>query len=247
MNNLIKLVLVEPMGALNIGSVARLCENFGIKELRLVSPRCDPKDSQAKQMALRGKKILENSKTYESLIEAISDCPKVIATCGRINHGKIPLRTPEEACKWIEKNPKETPIAIIFGREDRGLTNQELLLANKVISLKTSIEYPSLNLSHAVAIVLYELNSSVIKKTNLNQSECHNPVMPKQFDDFLKDASELLMEVGFLLEHTKNARMNKLRSLLLRAEVRSEEVSLIRGIISQIRWALNTSTSSKKR
>ena len=84
------LILVEPAGPLNVGSVARLCENFGIDELRLVSPRCDPEDPEAIRMAVRGKEILNNAKQFSSLIEAITDCKKVVAASGRRNENQIP-------------------------------------------------------------------------------------------------------------------------------------------------------------
>ena len=186
----IKLVLVEPMGPLNLGSIARLCENFGINELRLVSPRCDPNDLEARKMALRGKRILQKAIHYESLLEAISDCPRVIATCGRIDHGQIPLTKPESSLRWALASPSNTPIAIVFGREDRGLTNKELLYANKVITLHSSNLYPSLNLSHSVAIVLHELHRLKIEDTNAEINETNNPAFPKQVDNFLEDSKD---------------------------------------------------------
>tara|TARA_Y100001968_G_scaffold333185_1_gene394589 strand:- start:1608 stop:2342 length:735 start_codon:yes stop_codon:yes gene_type:complete len=237
--HLIKVVLVETIGAINLGSVARLCKNFGVNELRLVSPRCDPNDLEARKMALKGEKILINAIKYKSLKDAVADCPRVIATCGRTDHGEIPLSKPELALEWALSSPSNTAIALIFGREDRGLTNKELLLANKVLTLQASDLYPSLNLSHSVAIVLHELNR--LKTNNLNPKfkSSNNPALPNQIDDFLNDAKDLLLEIGFLLDHTSEARMMKFKSFLQRAEVRSEEVSLIRGILRQVRWSIN--------
>tara|TARA_Y100001968_G_scaffold302231_1_gene315371 strand:+ start:2795 stop:3535 length:741 start_codon:yes stop_codon:yes gene_type:complete len=236
---LTKIVLVEPMGALNLGSIARLCENFGINELRLVSPRCSKNDPEAIRMAVKGKELLNQAKTYTSVLEAIGDCPRVLATCGRLDHGEIPLCPPHEGLEWLTSNPSEVPSAIIFGREDCGLTNQELLLANKVISLQTSPNYPSLNLSHAVAIILHELNKFNFDNLRKRNSNSYNLALPKELDNFLEDAKILLLKTGFLLEHTSEARISKLRGLLHRAEVRSEEVALLRGIIRQIKWAIN--------
>ncbi len=240
----INIVLVEPKGTINLGSVARLCENFGVNELRLVSPKCDPNDSEATRMAVRGQKILKQSTIYSSLLEAISDCPRVVATCGRKDHGEIPINSPKEALQWAISSKVDVPIAIIFGREDRGLTNQELLLANKVLTLQTSPSYPSLNLSHSVAIVLHELNRFNGKESKSTISSSHNPALPIQIDDFIEDAKELLLEIEFLLDHTSQARMNKLKMLLQRAEVRSEEIQLMRGVIRQARWALNKKDST---
>ena len=109
-------------------------------------------------MAVRGVKILEKAKVYEHLNAALSDCSRIIATCGRKEHGEIPLNSNEDALSWAIKSEREETIALVFGREDRGLSNEELLKANKVISLNTNKNYPSLNLSHAVAIVLHQLN-----------------------------------------------------------------------------------------
>ncbi len=240
-------VLVEPSGPLNLGSVARLCENFGINQLRLVSPKCNPNDLEAKKMAVKGIKILESAKNYSSLIDAISDCQRVVATCGRIDHGDIPLEKSENALPWlINSENSQSPIALVFGREDRGLTNQELLLANKVLTLQTNQSYPSLNLSHAVAIVLHELH-------NFEQRKCQNeinldhpkssPASVEELGNFLIDAESLLLEVGFLLEHTAQARMAKIKGLLHRAEIRPEEVSLLRGTLRQLRWAISNKDS----
>jgi len=154
----LKVVLVEPAGTINIGSVARLCENFNVNELRLVSPKCDYLAQEAKKMSVRGLKILEEAKVYKDLNSALSDCSRIIATCGRKEHGEIPLNSNKDALSWALESEREETIALVFGREDRGLSNEELLKANKVISLNTSEHYPSLNLSHAVAIVLHQFN-----------------------------------------------------------------------------------------
>ena len=233
-----KIVLVEPMGAINLGSVARLCANFGINELRLVSPRCSTNDPEARKMALKGIKLLEQAKKYNSLIDAIEDCSRVIATCGRKDHGDIPIYKTDKTLQWFISNPQNITTAIIFGREDCGLTNQELLLANKVISLQTSTEYPSLNLSHAVAIILHELNRLNYNDVNTIKTNSNKPAFPKQLGDFLSDSEKLLLEIGFLLEHTKLAKMSKIKSFLQRAEIRSEEIALLRGILRQMRWAI---------
>ena len=244
-NQATKLILVEPSGPLNIGSVARLCENFGIKELRLVAPRCDPNDEEARRMAVKGKKILDKAKQYPSLLDAIGDCRRVIATTGRIDHGAIPLSPPEEVIKWSGEASIESPLALVFGREDSGLTNQELLLAQKVLTIATPSNYKSLNLSHSVAIVLNELsrsNQNNLPITN-KKANIQHPASPKQIEDCLNDAEALLLQIGFLYSHTSKARMSKLKALLQRAEVQPKEISLIRGIVRQMRWAINNQKS----
>jgi len=234
----IKIVLVEPAGTINVGSVARLCENFNINELRLVSPKCDYLAKESKKMAVRGINILEEAKIYKDLNSALSDCSRIIATCGRKDHGEIPLYSNKDALRWALESEREETIAIVFGREDRGLSNEELLKANKVISLNTSDNYPSLNLSHAVAIVLHQLNQFNkldLVKPNIKNSSPSNLIT---LEDCINDLGSLLIDIGFLMKHTYKAKITKIKQMLIRAEVKDEEVALIRGIISQTRWVI---------
>ena len=143
----LKVVLVEPRGPLNVGSIARLCSNFEVNELRIVSPKCDVFSSEAKRMALKGQSYIDKCKTYDSIEQAIFDCDLVLATCGRIDLSKdIKCETPEIISKWISSFKEVNNLAILFGREDRGLTNRELLFAHKILNINTSKNYPSLNL-----------------------------------------------------------------------------------------------------
>ena len=242
----IKIVLVEPSGPINVGSVARLCANFDVHELRLVSPKCDYLDQEAKKMAVKGGKILEKAIIYEDLNSALSDCSRVIATCGRKEHGDIPLSSNKEALCWAFKSERAETIALVFGREDRGLSNEELLKANKVISLNTDKSYPSLNLSHAVAIVLHQfnqLNELDLSKGNKSKSYPANLI---KLEDCINDAGSLLLDIGFLMKHTYKAKMSKIKQLLLRSEIKDEEVALIRGIISQTRWKIKNKNDKSK-
>jgi len=241
----INVILVEPAGPINIGSVARLCENFGVHQLRLVSPRCNHNNEEAKRMAVKGKELLANAEVFPCLLDAIYDCPRIIATAGRIEHGGIPLCNPKEALNWSLESYSSAPIALIFGREDRGLTNQELLLAHKVLTLETMSNYPSLNLSHAVAIVLHELRCCESQKLKCKQKNTFEDDLatPIQINDCLIDAEDLLLQIGFLYEHTATARMSKIRALIQRAEIRPNEISLIRGVLRQMRWAIGKQNS----
>ena len=242
----LKVVLVEPAGTINVGSVARLCKNFNVNELRLVSPKCDYLSQEAKKMAVRGLNILEESKVYKDLNSALSDCSRIIATCGRKDHGQIPLTSNRDALCWAIESEREETIALVFGREDRGLSNEELLKANKVISLNTSEHYPSLNLSHAVAIVLHQFHqfSEIgLIKTNKKISYPANLI---RLEDCINEAGSLLLSIGFLMQHTYKAKMRKIRQLLIRAEIKEDEVALIRGIISQARWAIKNKNDQLK-
>ena len=234
----LKVVLVEPAGPINVGSVARLCENFNVNELRLVSPKCNFLAKEAKKMAVRGVNLLEKAKVYEDLNTALTDCSRIIATCGRREHGEIPLYSNKDALCWTLKSNREETIALVFGREDRGLSNEELLKANKVISLNTSENYPSLNLSHAVAIVLHQYNQLNELDLLKHHTKISYPANLIKVEDCINDAGSLLLDIGFLMKHTYKAKMTKIKQLLLRSEIKDDEVALIRGIISQARWKI---------
>ena len=234
-------VLVEPAGPLNVGSVARLCANFAIDELRLVAPRCDHLGEEARLMAVHGDGMLERARLFPDLAAALADCARVVATSGRIEAEGLPLSPAEQAFSWLGQgtDPTGAPSALVFGREDRGLTNQELLQAGRLVRLSTGEAYASLNLSHAVAICLHDWHrlqgSSNGPATAGTDQPSPSPRGP--LEDTLADAEQLLLEVGFLYPHTATARMAKLRALLQRAQVRSPEVALLRGMVRQLRWA----------
>ena len=237
----LKVILVEPRGPLNVGSVARLCSNFEVEELRIVSPKCDIFSLEAKKMALKGQKFIDDCKIFDNLEKAIFDCDLVLASCGRIDVSKdFSFESSEDIFNWIFSLKKINNLAIIFGREDRGLTNSELLLANKTLNIPTSMNNPSLNLSHAVSIVLYELSKHSKKNSN-RKLEVFNLASSKQIHDSFKDVEELLLSVGYLLKHTSRAKISKFKNYVLRANTSMHEINVLRGIVHQINWFLNNS------
>ncbi len=150
----IRIVLVEPAGPLNVGSVARVMKNMGLRQLILVNPQCDYLGEEARLMAVRAADILETAKVVESLPAALVGCVRAIATTGDdARSHPTKLEAPADALPWL----LEAPSALIFGREDCGLTNAELNRAQRLIRIKSSDAYTSLNLAQAVAICCYEL------------------------------------------------------------------------------------------
>ncbi|MEG4235488.1 RNA methyltransferase [Microcoleus sp. Pol11C3] len=150
----IRIVLVEPAGPLNVGSVARVMKNMGLHQLVLVNPQCDHLGEEARLMAVRAADILETTKVVESLPAALVGCVRAIATTGDDSRSlPTQLEEPADALPWL----LEAPSALIFGREDCGLTNAELNRAQRLIRIPSSDAYTSLNLAQAVAICCYEL------------------------------------------------------------------------------------------
>jgi tRNA/rRNA methyltransferase len=244
------LVLVEPAGPLNVGSVARLCANFGIAQLRLVAPRCDHRGPEARLMAVHGGALLDSALLFPDLAAALADCRRVVATSGRIEQEGLPLSPANEALAWLRQDRSPALGALVFGREDRGLSNDELLLAGRVVRLSTNAAYSSLNLSHAVAICLHELQqlgadggrTGTAGLAAAPADGVPEPCPRAALEAALADAEALLLEVGFLYTHTAHARMAKLRGLLQRAQVTDAEVALLRGMVRQLRWAAQQRT-----
>ncbi|MBD1826056.1 RNA methyltransferase [Microcoleus vaginatus GB1-A2] len=150
----IRIVLVEPAGPLNVGSVARVMKNMGLHQLVLVNPQCDYLGEEARLMAVRAADILQTAQVVESLPAALVGSVRAIATTGD-DCRSLPtqLEQPADALPWL----LEAPSALIFGREDCGLTNAELNRAQRLIRIPSSEAYTSLNLAQAVAICCYEL------------------------------------------------------------------------------------------
>ncbi len=228
-------VLVEPAGPLNVGSVARLCANFEVAELRLVAPRCDHLGAEARLLAVHGAWVLEQARLFPSLAAALADCRRVVATSGRRDGEPLSLLAPEPALHWLRQG--SAPLALVFGREDRGLSNDELLQAGRLLTLGSGAAYPSLNLSHAVAMVLHSWRGLKAPPSSAQPLPLPEPCQRQEIEAMLGDAENLLLEVGFLHRHTAQARMAKLRGLLQRAQASSEEVALVRGMVRQLRWA----------
>tara|TARA_Y100000589_G_scaffold63550_2_gene54853 strand:- start:2054 stop:2797 length:744 start_codon:yes stop_codon:yes gene_type:complete len=231
------IILVEPSGPINIGSIARLCSNFNVNQLRIVSPKCDIRELDARKMALKGFKFIEYCKIYNTLCESISDCNLVLATSGRVNYSEESEPFPlENISTWLKNFREIGKLGVIFGREDRGLTNNELLMAQRVFTINTNINNPSLNLSHAVSIVLYEINK--LEKLNTKGKITYNLASSSQMEETFSDIEKLLLKIGYILPHTSNSMISKFKKYILKAETSKHQLDTLRGVVHQINWAL---------
>jgi tRNA/rRNA methyltransferase len=242
----IRIILVEPAGALNVGSVARVMKNMGLQHLVLVHPHCDPVGAEARQMAVHAAEILEAARIVPSLSMALRGCTRAIATTGRPLSPQFPLEHPRLTLPWLLTAPI-TPdsAALIFGPEDRGLNKEELNYAHRCIYIPANPVYPSLNLAQAVAICCYELAQAIAPlpapltsppKTEMLTSETTAPL--DQVEGFYQQLEALLLQIGYLYPHTAVSRMHKFRRLFNRALPSSEEVAMLRGVLSQVKWAI---------
>ena len=230
----IRIVLVEPAGALNVGAIARVMKNMGLEQLVLVNPKCDPHSSQAQQMAVHGGDILTNAQTVSSLPEALVGCQQAVATTARERALSIPLQPPRQVLPQL----LSVPSALIFGREDSGLTNEELTHAQHSLYIPTAGTYTSLNLATAVAICTYELQQLVTTTPENLATPSPKTATLEALEGYYEHLEQVLLKIGFLYPHTVSARMKKFRQIFNRANLTPEELALLRGILRQTEWAI---------
>ncbi|MEX0269125.1 RNA methyltransferase [Leptolyngbyaceae cyanobacterium UHCC 1019] len=235
--NSVRILLVEPAGARNIGSVARVMKNMGLLHLTLVNPQCDHLEEEAQHMAVHAKEVLEAAQVVQTLPEGLTGCYRAIATLGRPYAATIPEH-PRNALPWlVETDLEPNTTALVFGPEDRGLSNDELSHAHRFITIPANPIYPSLNLAQAVAICCYELHEAL--RTQDLELITHNssPAPINKLEGFYQHLESLLLHIGYLQPHTASSRMKKFRRLFNRAMPSSDEVTMLRGILSQMQWA----------
>lgn len=269
-------MLVEPAGALNVGSVARVMKNMGLSKLVLVNPQCDRHSDEARKMAVHATDVLENATIASDLPTALTGCQRAIATTARSRSLPTLLESPARALPWLF-TPDATS-ALIFGPEERGLSNSELKYAQKFVYIDSNPAYPSLNLAQAVAICAYEIYQAANRYHIDNSAACVN-LQGREPSNFTLTSSEItaspvsdvksetrrtknapietleayyqhletvLLEIGYLYPHTATARMDKFRRLYNRANLTDEEVAMLRGILRQIQWSVNNSSPAQE-
>ncbi len=235
----VKIILVEPAGPLNIGSIARVMKNFALHKLVLVNPQCDYLGEEAMRMAVHAKDVLETAVSVATLPEALKGCLRAIATTARDRDLNSPLQNPREVLPWLLE-PSAQPAALIFGREDRGLSNEELNYAQKFMRIPTDAGYASLNLASAVAISCYELGQT--QQNSVETAPSNNELAPLEVvEQYYEQLESLLLSIEYLYPHTAASRMEKFRQLYNRAHLQTQEVAMLRGILRQMQWALTQS------
>lgn len=210
---------------------------MGLNHLVLVNPQCDPYGAEARQMAVHGVEILEKATIVPTLPEALKGCHRAIATTSLDRSLPTHLENPKHSLPWLLGYSG----ALIFGREDRGLTNVELNYAQRFVRIQSDDSYPSLNLAQAVAICCYELYQAQLNQENNPQSQANRDLEASLdvLEAYYQDLETILLKIGYLYPHTASSRMEKFRRLYNRAYPSTQEVAMLRGMIRQINWALS--------
>lgn len=229
----LRVVLVSVKFPGNLGMVARVMKNTGFSDLRLVAPRAEL-NKEAYQLALEGSDVLDGARLHPTLLSAVSDCGLVAGTTRRKGVLRRNVLSLEEAGPMLRTVVQVNPVALVFGAEDYGLTNEDLALCHWVIGLHTGSDYESFNLSHAVAIVLYHLNRSLL----FTDDPPRRLAGAVDLEHTFSDIERFLVETGFIHEKDPKRMMTVIRQFLHRAALSEREARIIRGILRQARWRI---------
>jgi len=247
-------VLVEPKNEENIGAVARVLKNFGFYNLYMVKPPGSGIGSKARSVASHARDLLARARIVSAIEEAVEDASIVVGTTSKrgISRSKqlrMGALTPYQLKERLKEENKDGILALLFGREDIGLLNEELKRCDMVVSIPTSPDYPVMNLSHAVAIVIYELRDmNTDKDTDTDTVSTSDALKLASFEDkerLFRHIQTFLDEIEYK-EHKKERTMLMLRRLLGRAELTAGEIQTLRGILRKAEWKILCNYASNK-
>jgi tRNA/rRNA methyltransferase len=228
----VAIILVEPKLPENIGAVARAMNNMDIRRLIIINPANLDPDRVVKMATSHSMDILDNMKVHDDLRGALAPFRYIAGTTARVGSMRPALTTPKELAKSLISISKENDIAILFGPEDRGLSNDHLSYCHTIINIPTS-EFSSLNLAQAVMIVCYELFQARGETNGANAPRLANSFELEGMYDHLNN---VLTKIGFINPQNPERWMWNIRRFLSRLPLQAMEVRVIRGICRQIDW-----------
>ena len=229
------IVLVRPQLAQNIGKAARAMLNFGLTEMRLVSPRDGWPNPLAGPAASGADMVLEGAKLFDSVADAVADCAHVYATTVRKRGVTKPVVTPEAAAREIRRANERA--AILFGPERSGLETDDVALARKILTVPINPEFGSLNLAQAVILVAYEWSKGEALASP-PETDLAPPAPQEELEGMIGQLDRMLEEANFFFPPDRTpATRRTLRTLLTKPGWSSQEVRTLRGVLSALAGA----------
>ena len=237
----IRIVLVNTSHPGNIGAAARAMKNMGLSSLWLVDPKDHP-SYEAYSRAVGADDVLGNARVVSTLSEAINGCAWVVATSARQRTVQWPVQDSRDCAAQCFEEAMHGDVAIVFGRERSGLTNEELECCNVLVHIPTNPEYSSLNVAAAVQLISYELRMAMIGKAGVDKAGADNdesgvaeidrPASADQLESMYQHFFQVMDDIGFLGTSNPEIIMRRLKSLFNRARVTQREMNILRGILS---------------
>ena len=230
--NNITIVLNKPRYPENIGAAARVACNMGIAKLSVVNPENYDVERVMRLATHAAARIAENISRYDDLQTALAPFQYVVGTTARLGGERRSVMTPGPMAQELISLTRENHVALLFGPEDRGLTNEELRLYHQLVNIPPS-QFSSLNLAQAVMVLSYELF-----KATLPEPKPFKPRLASrhELDGMYDQVKDILVRINYIQPDNPDYWMNKLRHFFSRMQLRAAEVSIIRGICRQINW-----------
>jgi tRNA (cytidine32/uridine32-2'-O)-methyltransferase len=234
MNN-IRIILIGTTHPGNIGATARAMKSMGLNRLYLVAPKIFP-HVDATARAAGADDLLAKACVTKTLDEALDDCNLIIGTSARLRALPLRLVTPRQGAGIIKTQSENIEVAILFGRENNGLTNEELLRCHYHINIPTNTDFTSLNLASAVQIIAYELYTVFNSQNDLvqKQTAIDELATAKDVELFYQQLQHVLIDINFLNSHNSYQLMQRLQRLFNRTMLEKKEINILRGILSKV-------------
>jgi len=243
----VRIVLVETSHPGNIGAAARAMKNMGLGRLVLVKPRLWPAQD-AVSMAASAGDVLDGAVVVDTLEAAVADCHLIIGTSARLRNMPVTLLDPAACATTIVALPRGSEVALVFGREVSGLTNEELLRCHYHVHIPVNPDYTSLNLAAAVMVVCYELRKTALAASAGEQKSAEvavgrevwaqQPAAAEDLERYLRHLENILIRLDFHKPQHKRPLMLRLRRLYQRVQLDSMEVNILRGMLTATEQAL---------
>jgi tRNA/rRNA methyltransferase len=211
--------------------------NFGLRDLVLVAPVADPTSEEARRLSTHGEGILDTCRIVADLGEAVADCVFVAATSAKTGglYRNDALDTPEQVMPRLVANQKSGPVALIFGPEPSGLTNEEISRCHALIRLPADAEFPVLNLAQSVVICLYELRRNCMSALGV-QEPGESPASYAEQEQMFEHLRLGLERIHFIYGEKADSLMHAVRRLVGKAQPTAMELKLLHGLARQMEW-----------
>lgn len=237
----LNILLVDTTHPGNIGAAARAMKTMGLRRLRLVNPKTFP-CAEATARASGADDLLAAAEVYTSLDEALADCRLVVGTSARLRSVSWPQLDPREAARLLLTEARLGPVALVFGRESSGLSNQELDRCHYLVNIPANPEYSSLNLAAAVQVLGYEIRMTSLEtgpkapQPETPPEDSETPADGRAMASFFGHLEASVFELGFAKPTQSRKLLRRLHRLFLRARPSLEEINILRGLLRAATW-----------
>ena len=232
----ISIVLYKPKYAGNVGSIARAAKNMGISNIIVVGKADFDREEMQQRSTHLAADVLDSIQYFASLEEALGSFNYVVGTTARLGKARGPFIAPRAAARDIADISQKNKVALLFGPEDTGLANEELRLCHAVVTIPTSREFTSLNLSQAVMILCYEI--FIASSATATLAATSKLALSSELEGMYGQIKTLLADIEFLNPENPDYWMMHLRRFFARSGLLSREVKIIRGICRQLEWSV---------